>query len=59
MKRIYTWIPALVATASIGAGVLACTAESREISSGDDDDAAAPPVPTATADAAVEAAPRR
>lgn len=57
MKRIYTWIPALVATASIGAGVLACTAESREISSGDDDDAAAPPVPTATADAAGEAAP--
>lgn len=57
MKRMNTWIPALVAAASIGATAIACTVESRVIDSDDGDDAGAPPVPAATSDAAVEAAP--
>lgn len=55
MKRMHTWIPALVAAASFGGAAIACTVESREIGGDVADDAAPPPAPTATSDAAAEA----
>lgn len=54
MKRIHTWIPGLVGTALFGAVVIACSGESRVISSEPENDASLPP-PSTPADAGPDA----
>jgi len=54
MKRIHPWIPGLVGTAIVGAAMIACSDDSRVISSDLDDDASLPP-PSTPSDAGQDA----